>query len=61
MAGIELMLGMALGYLAFTEDGRRIGNKMADAAMKGGKAVMQNYIKKSAPGETPPEQKGNAK
>ena len=45
--GIEVLLGFALGYLALTDEGRALGNKMADAAMKGGKVVVQNYIKKN--------------
>ena len=45
--GIELLLGVAIGYIAFTEEGRAMGNKMADAAVKGGKAVIQNYVKKT--------------
>lgn len=45
--GIELLLGFALGYLALTDEGRAMGNKIADAAMKGGKVVVQNYIKKN--------------
>ena len=48
--GIELLLGVAIGYIAFTADGRAMGNKMADAAVKGGKAVVQNYIKKAPAG-----------
>lgn len=48
--GIELLLGVALGYLAFTEEGRVMGNKMADAAVKGGKAMIQNYMKKGPSG-----------
>ncbi|MBE6710328.1 MAG: hypothetical protein E7579_04315 [Ruminococcaceae bacterium] len=48
--GIELLLGVALGYLAFTEEGRVMGNKMADAAVKGGKAMLQNYVKKGISG-----------
>lgn len=50
--GIELFLGFALGYLALTNEGRAMGNKIADAAMKGGKAVVRNYIKEnSAPAQ----------
>ena len=45
--GIEVLIGFALGYLALTDEGRALGNKMADAAMKGGKVVVQNYIKKN--------------
>ena len=45
--GIEVLLGFALGYLALTDEGRAMGNKIADAAMKGGKVVAQNYIKKN--------------
>lgn len=45
--GIEVILGFALGYLALTDEGRAMGNKIADAAMKGGKVVVQNYIKKN--------------
>lgn len=45
--GIEVLLGFALGYLALTDEGRALGNKMADMAMKGGKVVVQNYIKKN--------------
>lgn len=48
--GIELLIGVALGYIAFTEEGRAMGNKMAEAAVKGGKAVVQNYIKKAPAG-----------
>lgn len=53
--GIELLLGFALGYLALTDEGRAMGNKMADAAVKGGRAVMQNYIKKPVPQNAPQE------
>lgn len=45
--GIEVLLGFALGYLALTDEGRAMGNKIADAAMKSGKVVVQNYIKKN--------------
>ena len=55
--GIELLLGFALGYLALTDEGRALGNKMADAAMKGGKTVVQNYIRKNAAPATLQEQK----
>lgn len=55
--GIELLLGVALGYLAFTEEGRVMGNKMADAAMKGGKAMIQNYVKKGTSGSPAQPQK----
>lgn len=58
--GIELLLGVALGYLAFTEEGRVMGNKMADAAVKGGKAMLQNYVKKGisgGPAQTQKEEK----
>lgn len=55
--GIELFLGVALGYLAFTEEGRVMGNKMADAAVKGGKAMLQNYMKKGTSGSPAQPQK----
>lgn len=55
--GIELIIGVALGYIAFTEEGRAMGNKMADAAVKGGKAVVQNYIKKASAPESGQTQK----
>lgn len=41
----ELFLGMALGFLAFTEDGRRIGNKAADFVIKNGKPAVEQYVK----------------
>lgn len=41
----ELILGMALGFLAFTEDGHRIGNKMADFVVKNGKPAVEQYVK----------------
>lgn len=44
--GIDMLIGFALGYLALTDEGRTLGNKMADAAVKVGKKAMQNYLKK---------------
>lgn len=41
-----MLIGFALGYLALTDEGRTLGNKMSDAAVKVGKKVMQNYLKK---------------
>lgn len=53
--GIELLLGFALGYLALTDEGRTMGNKLADAALKGGKAVIRNHVKKPDSGIVPQE------
>lgn len=61
MFGTELILGMALGYIAFTESGHEIGNKIADIAIKGGKAAYNRYIKKSVAEPEEKVQKEGAK
>lgn len=55
--GIDLLIGFALGYLALTAEGRAMGNKIADAAIKSGKAVVQNRIRKSESSNTVQERK----
>lgn len=42
----ELLLGMALGYLAFTENGHLIGNKAADIITKNAKKTAEEYMGK---------------
>lgn len=42
-----LLLGLALGAMAFTEQGREIGNKLGEAAMKKARKVLDGG-KKSA-------------
>lgn len=44
MAGLELILGVAIGYIAFTDNGHAIGNKLADIAV--------NQAKKTIVGST---------
>lgn len=39
---LELLLGMALGALAFTEQGHEIGNKIGGMALDAAKKVMSN-------------------
>ena len=39
---IELIVGFALGGLAFTEKGHQIGNEVFDKIMKTAKEVMKN-------------------
>lgn len=43
-----LLLGFALGAMAFTEQGREIGNKVGSAAIAAAKKVMDN-AKKNKP------------
>lgn len=56
MAGLELLLGIGLGYIAFTENGHEIGNKMADIAAKSIKKTISDGVnimkKKPASAET---------
>ena len=42
----ELLLGMALGYLAFTENGHMLGNKAADIITKNAKKTAEEYMGK---------------
>ena len=42
----ELLFGMALGYLAFTENGHLLGNKAADMIMKNAKKTAEGYMEK---------------
>jgi hypothetical protein len=49
---LEMIIGMALGYIAFTEQGHKIGNFVAQAALTEGKKM----IKKQ---ETKPAEKEN--
>ena len=39
---IELIVGFALGGLAFTEQGHKIGNEVYDRIMKAAKEVVKN-------------------
>ena len=39
---IELIVGFALGGLAFTEQGHKIGNEVYDRIMKAAKEVLKN-------------------
>lgn len=39
-----LLLGMALGYLAFTENGHQLGNKAADVIVKNAKKTAEGYL-----------------
>lgn len=48
-----LLLGFALGAMAFTEKGREIGNKLGDAAVNKAKKVMDR-------GKKPSEQSAGA-
>ena len=52
MKGLELIFGVAIGYIAFTENGHAIGDKMADIAVKqlkntvsGGAKLLKNNTK----------------
>lgn len=40
----EMLVGMALGYIAFTETGHEIGNSLADFAVKAGKPVVNKML-----------------
>ena len=40
----ELIFGMALGYLAFTETGHQLGNKAADVIVKNAKKTAEGYL-----------------
>jgi hypothetical protein len=42
----ELLFGLALGYLAFTENGHLIGNKAADIIAKNAKKTADEYMVK---------------
>lgn len=44
MAGLELILGIGIGYIAFTENGHEIGNKMADIAAKSIKKTISDSV-----------------
>lgn len=48
-----LLLGFALGAMAFTERGRELGNKLGEAALKKAKKVMDS-------GKKPTEQSSGA-
>ncbi len=41
----ELLLGVAMGYIAFTEDGHKIGNNVADFAIRNCKPIIKKTIK----------------
>jgi hypothetical protein len=43
---IELVLGIILGGMAFTEKGHEIGNKVGEAAVNVGKTALENLKKK---------------
>lgn len=38
---VEMIVGMAIGYLAFTEQGHKVGNWVASAAVAEGKKLIE--------------------
>jgi intein-encoded DNA endonuclease-like protein len=38
---LEMILGMAVGYIAFTENGHKVGNWVADMAVREGKKLIE--------------------
>lgn len=54
MGGV--LLGFALGAMAFTAQGRELGNKLGDAAMEQAKKVMDRA---KEPAEQPPRAAGD--
>lgn len=53
-----LLMGIAVGYMAFTENGRAIGNKVAKLAGEGLKKVMPD-ANKDEPTKQPARAIGN--
>lgn len=49
---LELLLGIGIGAMAFTAQGREIGNKIGDAAIAAAKRMMDD-AKKNQPAERP--------
>lgn len=41
----EMLVGVAVGYIAFTDNGHKIGNSLADFMVKNGKPVVQKMLK----------------
>lgn len=59
---LNLLVGMGIGYIAFTENGRKLGNRVANMATSHAKkvlddvkAVAKNAKTGAAPDTEPPE------
>lgn len=44
---LEMIVGMAFSYIAFTEQGHRLGNTLAQAAVKEGRKMLEKQMKKT--------------
>lgn len=44
---LEMIVGMALSYIAFTEQGHKLGNTIAQVAVKEGKKMLEKQTKKT--------------
>lgn len=42
---LEMIVGMAISYIAFTEQGHKLGNWVAQAAMSEGKKMIEKQVK----------------
>ena len=45
----EMLVGVALGYIAFTENGHKIGNSIADFATKTVKPLVEKAVESTQP------------
>lgn len=48
----EMLVGIAIGYIAFTENGHKIGNSIADFATKTAKPIMEKMAENKTPVST---------
>lgn len=44
----EMLVGIAIGYIAFTENGHKIGNSIADFATKNGKTLFDKMMESNS-------------
>lgn len=44
----EMLVGVAIGYIAFTENGHKIGNSIADFATKNGKTIIEKMTESNS-------------
>lgn len=43
---LEMILGIVVGYIAFTEEGHKLGDSVAKLAVKEGKKIMERKTEK---------------